>query len=227
MLNPTSCEPFNFSATVIGGGADPTNPADNDPVTATTPFRVTACGSLKFEPKFQVTTSGKTSKADGASLHVDLTYPSGSLGHDANIKQVKVDLPKQLPSRLTTLQKACTAAQFAANPAGCPAASLIGHASAVTPILPVPLDGPAYFVSHGGEAFPDLEIVLQGVWRHDRPDGQHVHQQRRDHEQHVQNGPRPARHVVRTDAPRGPLLRPRGERKPLRGDEDGDRGDEG
>ena len=162
MLNPTSCEPLNFSATVIGGGADPTNPADNDPVTVSTPFRVTACGSLKFEPKFTASTSGKTSKADGASLTAKLTYPTGALGNDTNIKQVKVDLPKQLPSRLTTLQKACTKAQFDANPAGCPAASLIGTAKALTPILPVPLVGPAYFVSHGGEAFPDLEIVLQG-----------------------------------------------------------------
>ncbi len=162
MLNPTSCNPLTFGATVIGGGADPTSPADNDPVTVNAPFRVTACQALKFEPKFTVSTSGKTSKADGASLTAKLTYPTGALGQDANIKQVKVDLPKQLPSRLTTLQKACTAAQFASNPAGCPAASLIGTASAVTPILPVPLVGPAYFVSHGGEAFPDLEIVLQG-----------------------------------------------------------------
>jgi hypothetical protein len=161
-LNPTSCDPMTFSATVTGGGADPTNPADNDPVTASNPFQAADCSSLKFAPKFTVTTSGKTSKANGASLTAKLTYPTGSLGQDANIKQVKVDLPKQLPSRLTTLQKACTAAQFNANPAGCPAASLIGSARAITPILPVPLVGPAYFVSHGGEAFPDLEIVLQG-----------------------------------------------------------------
>ena len=162
MLNPTSCNPMPLSATVIGGGANPTNPADNDPVTVTNPFQTADCSSLEFQPKFVVTTSGKTSKADGASLHVDLTYPAGSLGSESNIREVKVDLPKQLPSRLTTLQKACTAQQFAANPAGCPAPSLIGTAKAVTPILPVPLEGPAYFVSHGGEAFPDLEIVLQG-----------------------------------------------------------------
>ena len=162
MLNPTNCTPRTFAATVIGGGADPTNPADADPVTVNDFFQPTNCAQLAFKPAFKVSTSGKTSKADGASLHVDLTYPTGALGNDANIKQVKVDLPKQLPSRLTTLQKACTAAQFNANPAGCPAASLIGTARAVTPIIPVPLEGPAYFVSHGGEAFPDLEIVLQG-----------------------------------------------------------------
>ena len=149
MINPTSCNPFNFSATVIGGGAEPANPADNNPVTVSTPFRVTACQALKFEPKFTAGTTGKTSKANGASLHVALTYPTGALGSDANIKYVKVDLPKALPSRLTTLQRACLQKEFRANPASCPPESLIGTAKAVTPILPVPLEGPVYFVSNG------------------------------------------------------------------------------
>jgi hypothetical protein len=80
----------------------------------------------------------------------------------ADVAKVKVELPKQLPSRLTTLQKACTNAQFNANPAGCPTESMIGFATVRTPILPGVLSGPAIFVSHGGEAFPSLTMVLQG-----------------------------------------------------------------
>ncbi len=153
-FNPTNC-----NKTAITGSLDSTEGATD---ALSVPFQATNCATLGFAPKFSVSTSGKTSKADGASLSVKLTYPSAPFGSQANIKQVKVELPKQLPSRLTTLQKACTAAQFNANPAGCPAASVIGHAKAITPLIPVPLEGPVYFVSHGGEAFPSLEVVLQG-----------------------------------------------------------------
>jgi hypothetical protein len=151
-FNPTNCNKM-----AIVGTLSSTQGATSK---VSTPFQVTNCATLAFKPKFAVSTSGKTSRANGASLHVKLTYPSGPF--DANIAKVKVDLPKQLPSRLTTLQKACTAATFEANPANCPAASIVGHAKATTPVLPVSLEGPAYFVSHGGEAFPQLVIVLQG-----------------------------------------------------------------
>lgn len=126
------------------------------------PFQAANCATLAFKPMFTVSTSGKTSRTGGASLHVKLTYPKAPFGTQANIRSVKVDLPKQLPSRLTTLQKACTAQVFESNPAACPAASRVGSATAVTPILPVALTGPAIFVSHGGAKFPELVIVLQG-----------------------------------------------------------------
>ncbi|HEY2142008.1 MAG TPA: hypothetical protein VGG98_08110 [Solirubrobacteraceae bacterium] len=153
-FNPTNCSKMEVTGTIHSseGGTD----------TIGVPFQVTNCAVLGFKPKFKVSTSGKTSRSKGASLTAKLTYPKAPFGSQANIARVKVALPKQLPSRLTTLQKACTAAQFNANPAGCPAASVIGHAKAITPILPVPLEGPAIFVSHGGEAFPSLIVVLQG-----------------------------------------------------------------
>ena len=78
----------------------------------------------------------------------------------------------------------------------------------------MPLKGPAYFVSHGGEASPNLDIVLQGYGVTIDLTG-NVHQQNRDHLQHVQDRPRPARDQLRTHTARGPLLRPRGQRQPV------------
>jgi hypothetical protein len=153
-FNPTNCTPAHVTGAISsseGAAAD-----------VETPFQVTNCAALKFTPKFSVSTSGKTSKADGASLDVKLSYPKTPQGTEANVKSVKVELPKALPSQLKTLQKACTQKQFQANPAGCPAESVVGHAIVHTQVLPVPLEGPAYFVSNGGEAFPNLIIVLQG-----------------------------------------------------------------
>jgi hypothetical protein len=159
MFNPTNCSPQAFSGTATS--------TEGAQAAISSPFQMGSCRSLTFKPNFKVSTSGKTSRANGASLGVKLTYPTGALGANqassqSNIKSVKVDLPKQLPSRLTTLQKACAAATFNANPASCPAASKVGTAKATTPILSVPLTGPAYFVSHGGEEFPSLIVVLQG-----------------------------------------------------------------
>ncbi|HEY3830329.1 MAG TPA: hypothetical protein VGL57_14135 [Solirubrobacteraceae bacterium] len=154
MFNPTSCNAQQVTAVVAG--------SENAKASVQSPFAVGGCESLAFKPKFTVSTSGHTSRVGGASLDAKLSYPAGSVGGEANIARVKVDLPKQLPSRLTTLQKACTAGVFASDPAGCPAASIVGTVRARTPLLPVGLSGPVYFVSHGGEAFPSLIVVLQG-----------------------------------------------------------------
>ncbi len=151
-FNATNCSPLAITGTLAS--------SEGSSSALSVPYQVTNCAVLAFKPKLTADTSGKPSRLDGTSLHVKLTYPAGP--YDANISRVKVELPKALPSRLTTLQKACTAAVFDHNPANCPAASIVGHATATTPVLPVPLTGPAIFVSHGNESFPSLNIILQG-----------------------------------------------------------------
>jgi len=153
-FNPTNCNPMS-----INGSLKSTEGATD---ILSVPFQATNCARLSFKPGFSVSTSGKTSRKNGASLHAKLVYPKLPFGSQANISSVKVDLPRQLPSRLTTLQKACVDSVFAANPGACPAASRVGIAKATTPLLPVPLSGPAYFVSHGGAKFPELIVVLEG-----------------------------------------------------------------
>lgn len=123
------------------------------------PFQASGCSALGFKPIFKARTNAKASRRNGASFEVSVGYPAGA---QANIKSVFVQLPKQLPSRLSTLNKACPETTFKANPAGCPKASAVGVASATTPVLPGTLSGPAYFVSHGGAAFPDLDVDLSG-----------------------------------------------------------------
>jgi hypothetical protein len=150
VFNPTSCAPMSVTGSV-NGAEGASVPVAND-------FQVANCAALAFKPGFSAATQAKHSRKDGAKLQVTVTSHEGQAG----IAKVHVELPKGLPSRLSTLQQACTEAQFEANPAGCPAASVVGSATVNTPVLPVPLTGPAYFVSHGSAKFPELILVLQG-----------------------------------------------------------------
>jgi hypothetical protein len=150
MLNPTSCNPTSVSGTITS--------THRTSVAVTSRFQVGGCASLVFAPKFTAVTQSRASKADGASLDVKVASGPGQ----ANIAKVRVLLPRALPSRLSTLQQACLASVFDRNPAGCPAGSVVGTATARTPVLKDPLTGPVYLVSNGGARFPDLVLVLQG-----------------------------------------------------------------
>jgi hypothetical protein len=151
MFNPTNCDAQAVTATISSAQGASAN--------VSAPFAAAGCKNLPFKPDFSASTTGKTSKALGASLNVKIT--SASLGQ-ANIAKVDVEIPKALPTQLKTLNHACTEAQFNSNPANCPPASDIAQVTVHTPLLNSPLKGPAYLVSHGGAAFPDVELVLQG-----------------------------------------------------------------
>jgi hypothetical protein len=150
MINPTNCSPLGVAATLASTAGTT--------VGVSSPFEAANCAVLAFKPSLSSSTQAKTSKTDGASLSVKIGYASGQ----ANLAKLKTDLPIQLPSRLTTLQKSCAQGVFAANPAACPAYSFVGSVKAVTPLLAAPLTGPAILVNHGGAQLPNLVFVLQG-----------------------------------------------------------------
>ena len=149
-FNPTSCSPGPITATLTGSQGATSS--------ASYPFNTQDCAGLPFHVGVSAVTQGRTSKADGASLALTFKSRAG----EAHVAKTILTIPATLPARLTTIQKACVAAVFEANPANCDEGSIIGAATVHTPVLKNALSGPIYLVSHGNAAWPDAELVLQG-----------------------------------------------------------------
>src|SRR5579875_2260594 len=155
MVNPTSCSPLSTNTVAAGVLALP--PTEQLSAATSSPLAISGCQNLPFAPKISASSSAHTSRLEGAELSLTVAPQSGN----ANIKEMTVVLPPQLPSRLSTLNQACTEQVFNANPANCDAGSRVGTVTVSTPLLPEPLKGTAYLVARGDE-FPDLVFLLSG-----------------------------------------------------------------
>jgi hypothetical protein len=153
IFNPTNCETQQITATITGTQGASTGVSNR--------FALGDCASLAFKPKIAASTTGRTSLSSGASLDVRVAFPKAEQGNEANLARIKVALPRQLPTRLTSLQSSCPDTMFDADPAECPNASIVGIARAQTPVLPGELAGPVYLVSHGRDVLPSPVVVLQ------------------------------------------------------------------
>jgi hypothetical protein len=147
-LNPTSCDPFTLSGTLLGTSAS--KPVSNR-------FQVGACNALDFKPKLSLKLLGPTGRSKDPALRAILTQPAGQ----ANIARVSVVLPKSAFIDNAHISNPCTRPQFNAN--ACPKKSILGTARAFTPLLDQPLEGPVYFRANGGERdLPDIVADLNG-----------------------------------------------------------------
>jgi hypothetical protein len=157
LFNPTNCGALATESRLSGFVPGSSALAEQDLVS---PFQVGECGKLAFNPKLTAATGAHVSRVNGAGLEVKVTQAA----HQADIREVLASLPKKLAARITTLRKACPAATFEAGPppGGCGKEARVGSATVTTPALPDPLTGPAYLVSHGGAAYPDLDVILSG-----------------------------------------------------------------
>ncbi len=154
-LNPTSCDPFAFEATLTGSGADTTSTADDVAANVSSPFQAANCSRLGFAPRLALRLKGGTHRGDYPALQATLTARPG----DANIAKAAVTLPHSEFLAQEHIRTVCTRVQFAANQ--CPAASVYGRARAMTPLFDKPLEGPVYLRS-SSNPLPDLVAKLDG-----------------------------------------------------------------
>jgi hypothetical protein len=154
-LNPTNCSPLSFDGSLLGGGANPLDPAAFVPAAVSAPFKAHGCEQLGFRPKLFLRLFGGMRRAKNPKLRAVLLPRKD----DANIARAATILPRSLILDQANLAKVCTRVQFAAN--DCPKKSIYGNARAFSPLLDDPVEGPIYLRS-SNNTLPDLVADLRG-----------------------------------------------------------------
>jgi hypothetical protein len=150
--NGTSCEPLAFSGTLTSIFGNPA------PLAAR--FQLAECAALAFKPSLALKLRGKTTRRAHPALRAVLRMPRAN---QANIAQAQVTLPHGEFLDQSHIQNVCTQALFKGK--GCPRSSVLGHATAYSPLLDKPLAGPVYLMAGFGHQLPDVAADLNGQIR--------------------------------------------------------------
>lgn len=146
-LNPTGCSRRETVATLTSDEGAIASPSS--------PFAAVNCADLGFKPRLSFRLRGGTRRADNPELRATLRTRPG----DANISRAAVTLPRSVFLDQGHIKTVCTRVQFAQD--ACPAGSVYGHATALTPLFDEPLSGPVYLRS-SANPLPDMVAVLRG-----------------------------------------------------------------
>jgi len=148
-LNATGCKEKQIAATVTATTGQVASP--------TAAYQATNCARLPYSPQLKLTLKGPTKRSGHPALKAVLTQPA----HQANTAKASVQLPVSQFIDQDHINNPCTRVQFNAD--ACPPLSVLGHATAKSPLLDQPLEGPVYFRSNGGEReLPDVVADLKG-----------------------------------------------------------------
>ena len=146
-INPTNCAPFSTETVSFGSEGASFNESGH--------FQVANCANLSFDPKLGLKLIGSTKRRAHPALRAVLKTAPG----EANLSKIAVTMPKNELLDNSHIGTVCTRVQFSAN--ACPADSIYGKATAVTPLLDQPLSGNVYLRA-GNHKLPDLVADLHG-----------------------------------------------------------------
>lgn len=158
MINPTSCAEKKIWATATSKGGH-LNQLE-------TRFQVGGCENLPVKPKIDIDVVG--SKQLGYHKHPGIKATVTQQPGEAGLKRVEVAMPLSLALDPKNAKALCKPAEAQAK--ACPEASIVGDATAVSPVLNRPLKGPVYFVEgtrvtatgRVTESLPKLWVALRG-----------------------------------------------------------------
>jgi hypothetical protein len=155
-LNPTSCKASAVGAELWGGGANVFSPLDDSPVSRAARFQAADCAGLGFKPNLSLKLKGGTKRGAHPALTGVFTPRPG----DANLSSLVLRLPHSAFLDQAHIRTICTRVQFAAK--ACPEGAVYGHATAYSPLLEQPLEGPVYLRS-SDHNLPDFVASLHGL----------------------------------------------------------------
>jgi hypothetical protein len=135
IVNPTSCVASRIGATITS--------VDGTVAPGSSRFQVGGCRGLPFAPSLGISLSGNGQTTSGKHPTLTATLKAPASGQ-ANIDSAKVTLPLSIALDPTNSQVVCSVAAAAAL--NCPAKTIVGKVTAVSPLLPHPLNGNVFLV---------------------------------------------------------------------------------
>lgn len=151
MLNGTSCMAATAVASIrsdLGTLASPESV-----------YQPTGCAGLPYEPRLTTSFGGGAKQiAEGGHPSLDVTLTQS--GQQGNTRKVELTLPSTVSADVTRLRNACPEERYLQD--ACDPKSVVGTATAATPLLAGELSGPVTFVSRKGTPLPGLAIRLSG-----------------------------------------------------------------